>query len=294
MVVCLDSSLGQRVARAFAPQSMTIREFMRGLSAPSLPRNEARLLLAHVLRRGHAWLVAHDDYKFTVDELEQINTLAARRVAGEPIAYLLGERDFYGRTFRCSPAALIPRPETELLVDQALLRLPAHAPLRVLDVGTGTGCIAITLALERPDAMVTAIDISPDALALASDNAEHLQANVTFIQSDWLAALLPDAQFDLILSNPPYIVPGDAHLSQGDLRFEPSVALADAVDGLESYRQLASGALRHLVCGGWLVVEHGFDQGETVPELFLSSGFVEVETVADLAGHPRVTRARKR
>ena len=290
---------------------MTIRDFVRVLSASSLPRNEARLLLAHVLDRDHAWLVAHDDYEFTVGELEQINALAARRAAGEPIAYLLGVREFYGRAFRCSPAALIPRPETELLIDQALARLSVRpepvegsddeqkrvlnpAPLRVLDVGTGTGCIAITIALERPDTIVTAIDISPDALALAHDNALRLQANVTLIRSNWFAALPPDAQFDLILSNPPYIAPGDAHLCQGDLRFEPSVALADAVDGLESYRQLLCGALRHLISGGWLVVEHGFDQGVTVPEAFLSSGFVEVGTVTDLAGHPRVTRARKR
>ena len=289
---------------------MTIRDFVRVLSASSLPRNEARLLLAHVLDRDHAWLVAHDDYEFTVGELEQINALAARRAAGEPIAYLLGVREFYGRAFRCSPAALIPRPETELLIDQALARLSVRpepvegsddeqnrvlnqAPLRVLDVGTGTGCVAITIALERPDTIVTAIDISPDALALAHDNALRLQANVTLIRSNWFAALLPDAQFDLILSNPPYIAPSDAHLSQGDLRFEPSVALADAVDGLESYRQLLCGALRHLISGGWLVVEHGFDQGVTVPEVFLSSGFVEVGTVTDLAGHPRVTRARK-
>ena len=289
---------------------MTIRDFVRVLSASSLPRNEARLLLAHVLHRDRAWLVAHDDYECTGDELEQINALATRRAAGEPVAYLLGVREFYGRTFRCSPAALIPRPETELLIDQALglisvcpepvegsdvkqRRVVGQAPLHVLDIGTGTGCIAITIALERRNAIVTAIDISLDALALAHDNAQRLQASVTFIRSNWFAALPTDAQFDVILSNPPYIAPGDTHLTQGDLRFEPAIALADAVDGLESYRQLVCGAMRHLISGGWLVVEHGFDQGVTVPEVFLSSGFVEVGTVADLAGHPRVTRARK-
>ncbi len=287
---------------------MTIRDFMRALPALSLPRNETRLLLAQVLHRDHAWLVAHDDYELTVGELEQINALTARRTAGEPIAYLLGARDFYGRTFRCSPAALIPRPETELLIERALLRLPAdalprvldpaplrildQAPRRVLDVGTGTGCIAITIALERPNAIVTAIDISPDALALAKDNAHHLQASVTFIHSNWLAALPPDAQFDLILSNPPYIVPGDAHLSQGDLRFEPGVALVDAVDGLESYRQLALGAQRHLKPGGTLIVEHGYEQGESVPALLSAAGFAHVTAHRDLAGHPRVTEAR--
>lgn len=289
---------------------MNIRDFMRALAASSLPRNEARVLLAHLLQRDHAWLVANDDYLLASDELAQLNALAARRTAGEPIAYLLGEREFYGRVFRCSPAALIPRPETELLIDQALALLPVRpelvegpdgnhrpafdqAPLRVLDVGTGTGCIAITIALERPTTIVTAIDISPDALALARDNAQRLNANVTFIQSNWLAALQPNAQFDLILSNPPYIVPGNAHLTQGDLRFEPAVALADAVDGLESYRQLALGALRHLKPVGALIVEHGYDQGESVPALLSAAGFADVAMHRDLAGHPRITEARR-
>lgn len=280
---------------------MTIRDFMRALSGLSLPRNEARLLLAHALHRDHAWLVAHDDYEFTIDELAQINALIARRVAGEPIAYLLGERDFYGRTFRCSPAALIPRPETELLVERALSRMPAdaelrvldQAPLCVLDIGTGTGCVSITIALERPSAIITAIDISPDALALAQDNAQRLQANVTFIESNWFVALPPYAQFDVILSNPPYIVPGDAHLTQGDLRFEPAVALADAVDGLESYRQLARGAWRHLKPDGVLIVEHGYDQGESVPALLRAAGFANVKMHRDLSGHPRITEAHR-
>jgi release factor glutamine methyltransferase len=272
---------------------MNIREFIARLDANTLPRNEARLLLSQVLSRSSAWLVAHDDYVFAHDELEQIHALVARRTAGEPIAYLLGERDFYGRTFRCTPAALIPRPETEMLIDHALLALPANAPLHVLDIGAGTGCIAITLALERPNAVVTAIDISPDALALARDTAQRLQANVTFIQSNWFAAIAPDARFDLIVSNPPYIAPGDAHLTQGDLRFEPTIALADAVDGLESYRQLARGAQMHLRPRGTLVAEHGYDQGESVPTLFKAAGFVAVATHRDLAGHPRVTEARK-
>ena len=272
---------------------MTLRDFMRALPALSLPRNETRLLLSHVLHRDHAWLAAHDDYEFAVDELVQIIALAARRVAGEPIAYVLGERDFYGRTFRCSPAALIPRPETEMLIDRALVRLTTDASPHVLDVGTGTGCIAITLALERPNGIVAALDISPDALGLARDNAQHLQANVTFTQSNWFAAIAPTPQFDVILSNPPYIVPGDAHLTQGDLRFEPAIALADAVDGLESYRQLARGAQRRLKPGGVLIVEHGYDQGESVPALLRAAGFTQVVMRRDLAGHPRVTEAVK-
>ena len=272
---------------------MNIRDFLRAPSAKSLPRSEIRMLLAHVLARDHAWLVAHDDYELTVAEAERLNALSVRRDAGEPIAYLLGEREFYGRSFRCSPAALIPRPETELLVEQALASAPIHAARRVLDVGTGTGCIAITVALERANAVVTALDISSEALALAAENAQRLQANVTFIRSNWLAALAPDAQFDLILSNPPYIVPGDSHLTQGDLRFEPAIALADAVDGLESYRQLTLASLQHLARNGTLIVEHGFDQGKSVPALFASQGLVAVQTVNDLGRHPRVTLGRK-
>ncbi len=290
--VTLTPTLSRLPEREQNQRHVNIRDFMRSSFAGVLPRGENRMLLSHVLKRDHAWLVAHDDYEFTVGELEQINTLIARRVAGEPIAYLLGERDFYGRTFRCSPAALIPRPETELLIDQALASISPDASPHVLDIGTGTGCIAITIALERPNAMVTALDISPDALALAQNNAQRLNANVTFIQSNWFAALPPDARFDLILSNPPYIVPGDAHLTQGDLRFEPAIALTDALDGLESYRQLLSGALRHLKPGGSLIVEHGFDQGESVPRLFAAAGWSEIETVHDLAGHPRVTLGR--
>ena len=282
---------------------MTIRDFLRSLSATGLPRNEVRLLIAHVLHRDQAWLISHDDYQLTVGELDALSALTTRRSAGEPVAYLLGEREFYGRAFRCSPAALIPRPETELLIEYALNLIPvasatavgsAEAPMHFLDVGTGTGCVAITLALERPNLIVTAIDVSPDALALAEDNAQRLQTNVTFVRSNWFAALPLNAQFDLIVSNPPYIVPGDAHLTQGDLRFEPAVALTDALDGLESYRQLAHGAQRHLKSGGMLIVEHGYDQGESVPGLLSAAGLADIATHHDLAGHPRVTVARKR
>ncbi len=252
------------------------------------------MLVSDVLNRDSAWLVAHDDEAVSDNERQGIATLAARRMLGEPMAYLLGERDFFGRTFRCSPAALIPRPETEHLVEHVLTLVEAKTSPTILDGGTGTGCIAITLALERPDARIAALDVSPDALELALENAVHLHANnVEFIQSNWFSAVQADAKFDLIVSNPPYIVPGDVHLTEGDLRFEPAIALADAVDGLESYRQLASGAIKHLHAGGWLVVEHGYDQGESVPALMTASGFTEVCTLRDLAGHPRVTAARK-
>jgi release factor glutamine methyltransferase len=268
-----------------------------------LPRLEIRWLLALALdlpqpTQAHAWLLAHDSEALGEAARSQFDALVARRLAGEPMAYLLGERDFYGRSFRCSPAALIPRPETEHLVEQVLTLTDAARELAILDVGTGTGCIAITLALELPHAQVAALDVSAAALALARENAVRLHANhVEFIQSDWFSAVPEradeDAKFDLIVSNPPYIVPGDAHLSQGDLRFEPAVALADAVDGLESYRHLARGADKHLKGGGWLVVEHGYDQGDTVPALLRVGGFINVSTHCDLAGHPRITSAQR-
>ena len=260
-----------------------------------LPRLELRMLLGHILQREYAWLIAHDLDLLDDSAATQFESLVARRVAGEPIAYLLGEREFYGRNFRCTPAALIPRPETELLVDVALTRIAPNESIRMLDIGTGTGCIAITLALELPQASVTAIDVSPDALALARENAQRLGApNVAFIESNWFAAVSDTAQFDLIVSNPPYIVPGDAHLTQGDLRFEPGIALADAVDGLESYRQLVRGAVKHLRGGGWLVVEHGYDQGDNVPALFRAAGFTQVDMLRDLADMPRVTLGKWR
>ena len=260
-----------------------------------VPRLELRMLLGHVLQREYAWLIAHDLDALDDSAAAQFESLVARRVAGEPIAYLLGEREFYGRYFRCTPAALIPRPETELLVDIALPRIAPNESIRILDIGTGTGCIAITLALERSRASVTAIDVSPDALVLARENARRLGAtNIDFIESNWFTAVSDTAQFDLIVSNPPYIVPGDAHLTRGDLRFEPGIALADAVDGLESYRQLVRGAVKHLRGAGWLVVEHGFDQGESVPALFRSAGLTQVDMLRDLADLPRVTLGKWR
>ena len=273
---------------------MKIRDLMTSLSTPKLVRSEVRMLIAHVANRDRAWLAAHDDTELSAAQYGALGGLVARRTRGEPLAYLLGEREFFGRMFRCTPAALIPRPETEHLVEHVLTLVETNAEAAILDVGTGTGCIAITLALERPNAQITALDVSPDALELARKNGANLHAdNVEYIQSNWFSAVATEAKFDLIVSNPPYIVPGDAHLSQGDLRFEPAVALADAIDGLESYRQLARGAMTQLKAGGWLVVEHGYDQGESVPALLRTSGYTTVGTLTDLAGHPRVTAARR-
>jgi release factor glutamine methyltransferase len=276
---------------------LNIRDVLQQLSSAATSRSEVRLLLSSVLSRDQAWLVANDTDLLTASQLESVRALVARRNAGEPIAYILLYREFYGRRFACSPAALIPRHETELLIDVAKQSLTSNDALRILDIGTGTGCIAITLALECPSVRVTALDVSHDALALARANARTLDAShIEFIESNWFAALdtnMNDAKFDLIVSNPPYIPPNDPHLTQGDLRFEPQLALQDAIDGLQSYRELIEGAMRHLREGGLLIVEHGYDQGESVPALFREAGFADVEMIRDLADQPRVTSARK-
>ncbi|MDW8313257.1 MAG: peptide chain release factor N(5)-glutamine methyltransferase [Burkholderiales bacterium] len=268
------------------------------LARPVLTALEMRLLLAHALghprpAHAHAWLITHDRDPVDTEAFSRFETLLARRRAGEPIAYLIGHREFYGRDFATTPAALIPRPETERLVEEALALLPLERPMRVLDVGTGSGCIAITLALERPLAEVTALDLSEDALALAKRNAQALgAAGVRFVQSDWLAALQPNERFDLIVSNPPYLAVGDPHLLQGDLRFEPWFALTDRADGLSAYRVLSAQAPSRLVPGGVLMVEHGYDQGEAVRSLFAAAGLTQIVTVRDLAGLERVTCGR--
>jgi release factor glutamine methyltransferase len=293
---------------------MNVRTLLEQFAQRDIPRSEVRLLVSHVLQRDHAWLVTHDTDELSATHIDSIRVLIARRVAGEPIAYILGYRGFYGRRFNCSAAALIPRPETELLVD-AVLTLTSvrgdpvsstgvNAALtlasvrgelvepRILDIGTGTGCIAITLALELQNASVTACDISRDALALARSNASALGANVKFVESDWYSAIEAQDPFDIIVSNPPYIVPNDPHLFQGDLRFEPWLALQDRGDGLQSYRELAAGAKKRLRDGGILIVEHGYDQGESVPAIFREAGLIDVEMIRDLAGQPRITRCR--
>lgn len=257
-----------------------------------LPRLEARLLLQQALQVSHAWLVAHGDEPIPDGARQVFAASVQRRLAGEPIAYLLETREFYGRPFRVTPAVLIPRPDTELLIEQALARLPADKPLQILDVGTGSGCIAITLALERPQWRVLALDLSQPALQVAQDNAERLGAAVHFLHSDYLSAVLGQ-QFDAIISNPPYIPVGDPHLQQGDLRFEPAAALTDGADGLLAYRTLAQQGRGCLREAGWLMVEHGYDQGEAVPALLQQAGWQEVSLHRDLAGQPRVTCAQR-
>lgn len=247
---------------------------------------EARILLGHALGLSRVQLITQSERALTTDEAHLLSTLFQRRLAGEPIAYIVGEREFYGLSLHVNPAVLIPRPETELLVELALERLPQHG--RVLDMGTGSGAIAIAIAHSRPDAAVTALDVSDAALDVARRNAEANGAQVTFLRSDWYDAL-SDQHFDLIVSNPPYIIAGDRHLSEGDLRFEPIGALTDHADGLSALRTISAGAARHLSPGGWLLMEHGYDQAADVRAQLTADRFDQVRSWADLASIERVS-----
>ncbi len=248
-----------------------------------IPASEARLLLGHLLGRSHAWLEAHRDDPLDAEIAAQMSALAARRAAGEPVAYLLGQREFYGREFRVTPDVLIPRPETELLVDIAKAKIGAGGTARVLDLGAGSGCLAVTLALELPRARVTAVDVSPAALAVARGNAQRLGAQVAFVESDWFAAL-PPQRFELIVANPPYVAAGDAHLRQGDLRFEPVDALTDHADGMTALRRIVAAAPAWLVDRGWLACEHGHDQAAALRQALGAAGLQNVEQWRDCAG----------
>lgn len=253
---------------------------------------EARMLLGHVLQRPAVWLVAHDDAELEEAQLVLFSSLCARRRGGEPIAYLIGQREFYGREFQVAPGVLIPRPETELLVDLALTKVGAGGtatqPPRILDLGTGSGCIAISIALECPECEVVAVDASPAALAIAQANATLLGANVCFRNGDWFSPLT-GKRFDLIVSNPPYIAAADPHLAQGDLVHEPPTALASGADGLDAIRTIIAEAPGFLHPGGSLWLEHGYDQAEAVKELLLAAGFMAIEPHTDLAGIIRIT-----
>lgn len=257
------------------------------LAASGLPAAEARALLAHVLGAPREALIARPQQAVAASAADRFAALAARRRAGEPLAYLLGEREFYGRAFGVDANVLVPRPETETLVTLALTRLQALAAPRVLDLGTGSGCIAITLALQCPRATVVATDASLDALAVARANAERLAARVAFAHGDWYRAV--EGRFDLIVSNPPYVAEGDPHLAE--LRHEPPLALTAGADGLACLRTIIAGAPTHLTPGGWLLVEHGYGQGAAVRELFRAAGFAAIATERDLAGIERVTYA---
>jgi release factor glutamine methyltransferase len=257
---------------------------------PREARLEAQVLLGHALGQSRAYLIGHAADTPAPAQVGQFQALLERRQAGEPVAYILGEREFFSLTFQVTPAVLIPRPETELLVELALARLPESSPCRVLDLGTGSGAVAIAIARHRPLAHVAAVDQSAAALEVARRNAARLGAgNVRFLQGDWYDPL-GEERFDLIVSNPPYIAAVDPHLAQGDLRFEPAAALASGADGLDAIRAIVARA--RLNPGGWLLFEHGYDQAAACRELLARAGFQEVGSEADLAGIPRVTFGR--
>ncbi len=257
----------------------------------AIGRVDAQVLVSHLLGVNRAYLAANPMRILTESEDARIDLAVARRAMGHPVAYLVGKREFYSRDFSVGPGVLIPRPETEVLVEVALAKLRgvSGAP-RILDLGTGSGAIALTLACERPDAAVTATDTSEEALAIARENARALgcEARVELLPGSWYAPV-GERRFDLIVANPPYVAAADPHLAAGDLRFEPGSALTDgSADGLESIRAIVSGARGHLAPGGWLLLEHGYDQADRVREMLLEAGFTERVSIPDLAGIARV------
>lgn len=253
---------------------------------------DARALLAHVMGCDRAWLIAHGSDTLTRQQADAFFALACRRREGEPVAYLTGRREFWGLDLVVTPAVLIPRPETETLVEVALGRLAPDQPLRVLDLGTGSGAIALAIARARPNAVVTAADVSTDALAVAEANAARLGLrNVAFVHADWYAGV-PEGRYHAIVSNPPYVDPADPHLDEGDLRFEPRAALTPGSTGVSALAAIVAGASERLVPGGFAAVEHGFDQGGLVRRLFEDAGFVGIEAFRDLAGLWRVVAGR--
>jgi len=261
---------------------MTIRDLLRLAQIDPL---EARILTAHALQCSRVQLVIRENDALSIEQVNDISELLHRRMQGEPVAYLTGEREFYGLNFKVTRDVLIPRPETELLVELAMEKLPQAG--RVADLGTGSGAVAIALAHTRRDAQVIATDISDKALAVAHHNAEHHGVKIQFMRSDWFELL--DGFFDLVVSNPPYIAASDVHLSEGDLRFEPSSALTDHADGMTALSAIIEDAPAHLKPSGWLLLEHGYDQAAAVRHQLTRAGWRDVRSWKDLAGIERVS-----
>jgi release factor glutamine methyltransferase len=260
----------------------------------TLPPIEARALLRHALGCGAAQLIAQSAQVLSAAQLDLISALIARRLAGEPIAYIVGAREFFSLEFLVTPAVLIPRPETELLVECAVARLSADRACDVLDLGTGSGCVAIAVAKERPLARVVGVDCSPAALAVAGENRRrHAVINLELLQSDWFSALA-GRQFDLIAANAPYVAADDPHLARGDLRFEPRTALAAGADGLDCIRAIVAAAPDYLKSRGTIAFEHGYDQAENCRALLTSAGYVAVASHRELGGTERVTEGTAR
>lgn len=270
---------------------MTLQQSLQQAAALGLARLDAQLLLLHVLGRpgDRGWLIAHDQDVLAPQFLEQFEFLCCRRAAGEPVAYLVGEKEFFGLPLQVDARVLVPRPDTETLVAWALEVLQGRQAPRVVDLGTGSGAIALAIAQARPDARVEAVDASADALAIAAANAQRLGLPVAFRQADWLAG--STGAYDLIVSNPPYIAAGDPHLPA--LRHEPRAALVSGADGLDDIRAILRAAPAHLAPGGWLLLEHGWDQAAAVRALLAGAGLSAAGSRADLAGIERCSGARR-
>lgn len=250
---------------------------------------EAQLLLQHVLNVNRAWLITHESDALQANKHADFEALLNRRLQGEPIAHILGYREFYGLNLKVTPDTLIPRPDTETLVEAALAKISPHQAAHILDLGTGTGAVALAIASNRPQTQVTAVDASQAALNVAIENAKNLNiTNVHFVLSDWFTDL-NNQKFDVIVSNPPYIEQEDAHLNQGDLRFEPVSALASGQDGLDDIRKIIDDCLLHLKPQGWLMLEHGYNQAGQVADLMSQTGLIDIKTITDFGGNHRVT-----
>lgn len=268
---------------------MNLSSILHGRFPPLITRLEIELLLCHILGISRSHLLAYPNRTLSPQQFTQFKALLSRREQGEPLAYLTGRKAFWSFELQVTPATLIPRPETELLVEQALARLPVNISSQVIDLGTGSGAIALALALERPCCQILAVDIDPNALFIAKMNAKQLNINsIEFLGSDWLTAL-GKHRVTLIVANPPYIAENDLHLQGDGVCCEPRQALISGIDGLDAIRHIIVQAPRHLVTNGWLLLEHGYLQGELVVELFKQHGYVTVTTYRDLAGQPRVT-----
>jgi len=257
------------------------------------PRLDVELLLSHCLGKPRSFLMAWPEHQPEPDQLDRFDTLLQRRVLGEPVAHLIGEREFWSMTLRVTPATLIPRPETEHLVEQALTHIPVDQELHIADLGTGSGAIAIAIAHERPHCRITAIDHSSDALAVARDNSSHHGlSNITIRQGNWLQS--DTSRYDVIVANPPYIRNDDPHLQEDGLPFEPIAALVAGADGLDAIRTITQQARGHLNDGGWLLFEHGYDQQTAVIELLRQSGYTNINGLQDLGGTDRIVEAQWR
>ncbi|MCU7851215.1 MAG: peptide chain release factor N(5)-glutamine methyltransferase [Candidatus Thiodiazotropha sp. (ex Monitilora ramsayi)] len=283
-----------------SPNPITLRQVLQAASERlaslehAAPDLEAALLLCHLLNKPRSHLYAWPDNELSPAELAEYEALITRRLSGEPIAHITGLREFWSLTLNVTPDTLIPRPETELLVEMSLLHLETVEQPMIADLGTGSGAIAVALGSERPDARIHACDYSENALRVAENNADQLKLNnISFFAGDWYQALPQSAVYDLIAGNPPYIEQDDPHLRQGDLPREPISALASGSDGLTDIRQIIQQATNHLIPGGWLLLEHGYQQAEAVRQLLDLQGFINIETHKDLATQPRVTEGQK-